>query len=84
MSIGRPEALQNTFLEHLRQHEVPVTVFLANGIRLQGLVTGFDSFSVLLGRDRQTQLVYKHAISTIMPGEPVRVGQSDEQGAAQG
>jgi len=84
MSIGRPEALQNTFLEHLRQHEVPVTVFLANGIRLQGLVTGFDSFSVLLGRDRETQLVYKHAISTIMPGEPVRVEQSDEQGAAQG
>jgi host factor-I protein len=84
MSIGRPEALQNTFLEHLRQHEVPVTVFLANGIRLQGLVTGFDSFSVLLGRDRETQLVYKHAISTIMPGEPVRVGQSDEQGADQG
>jgi host factor-I protein len=86
MSIGRPEALQNTLLEHLRQHKVPVTVFLANGIRLQGLVimTGFDSFSVLLGRDRQTQFVYKHAISTIMPGAPVRVGQSDEQGAAQG
>jgi host factor-I protein len=84
MSIGRPEALQNTLLEHLRQHKVPVTVFLANGIRLQGLVTGFDSFSVLLGRDRKTQFVYKHAISTIMPGAPVRVRQSDEQGAAQG
>jgi host factor-I protein len=79
MAIGRPHALQDTVLEHLRQHKVPVTVFLTNGVRLQGHVTGFDSYSVLLGRDRQSQLIYKHAISTILPGEPVRVDQSSDQ-----
>jgi host factor-I protein len=83
MSLGQPQALQDTFLRHVREHKVPVTVFLANGIRLQGTVTAFDSYSVLLVRDRQAQLVYKHAIATIMPDEPVRTGQSDEQGAAQ-
>ena len=82
MVIERPHALQDTVLEHLRQHKVPVTIFLANGIRLQGYVTGFDSYSVLLGRDRQAQLIYKHAISTILPGEPVRIGQSNEPAAA--
>lgn len=55
MSLGQPQALQDTFLEHVRKHKVSVTVFLANGVRLQGYVTGFDSYSVLLGRDRQTQ-----------------------------
>ena len=45
-------------------------------------MTGFDSYSVLLGRDRQVQLIYKHAISTILPGEPVRIGLSDEPAAA--
>jgi host factor-I protein len=82
MAAEHPQALQDTFLEHVRQHKVPVTVFLANGIRLQGYVTRFDSYSVLLGRDRQAQLIYKHAISTIMPGEPVQIGQSDEPAAA--
>ena len=62
----------------MREHKVPVAVFLANGIRLQGTVTAFDSYSVLLVRDRQAQLVYKHAISTILPSEPVRAGWSDE------
>ena len=78
MAPDRPQPLQDTFLTHLRQHKVPVTVFLANGIRLQGTVTAFDSYSVLLSRDRLSQLVYKHAISTIMPSEPVRAGWSDE------
>jgi len=53
MAAEHPQALQDTFLDHVRQHKVPVTVFLANGIRLQGYVTRFDSYSVLLGRDRQ-------------------------------
>ena len=82
MASDRPQALQDTFLDHVRQHKVPVTVFLVSGIRLQGYVTRFDSYSVLLGRDRQAQLIYKHAISTIMPGEPVQIGQSDEPAAA--
>ena len=78
MAQERPQPLQDTFLRHVREHKVPVTVFLANGIRLQGTVTAFDSYSVLLSRDRLSQLVYKHAISTIMPSEPVRTGQSGE------
>jgi host factor-I protein len=84
MSIGQPQALQDTFLEHLRKHKVAVTIFLANGVRLQGTVTGFDSYAVLLGRDQQSQLVYKHAISTILPGQPVQMGQSDGQEARKG
>ena len=76
---GNPQALQDTVLEHLRKNKVPVTVFLANGIRLQGTVTGFDSYSVVLSRDRQSQLVYKHAISTILAGEPLRMERSAEQ-----
>ncbi len=79
MSMGQSQALQTTVLEHLRQHRVPVTVFLANGIRLQGTVTGFDSYSVLLSRNGQSQVIYKHAISTMMPGEAVQIGLSNEQ-----
>jgi host factor-I protein len=82
MAAEHPQALQDTFLDHVRQHKVPVTVFLANGIRLQGYVTRFDSYSVLLVRDGQAQLIYKHAISTIMPGEQVQIGRSDEPAAA--
>jgi len=77
MSPEQRQPLQDTVLRHVRE-KVPVTVFLANGIRLQGTVTAFDSYSVLLSRDRQSQLVYKHAISTILPSEPVQTGASDE------
>ena len=84
MASDRPQALQDTFLDHVRKHEVPVTIFLASGIKLQGYVREFDSYSLLLVRDRQAQLIYKHAVSTIMPGEPVRMPQtSDDQGADQ-
>ena len=82
MAGEHPQALQDTFLDHVRKHKVPVTIFLVSGIRLQGYVTRFDSYSVLLGRDRQAQLIYKHAISTILPGEQVQIGQSDEPAAA--
>jgi host factor-I protein len=84
MASDRPQALQDTFLDHVRKHEVPVTIFLASGIKLQGSVREFDSYSLLLVRERQAQLIYKHAVSTIMPGEPVRMPQtSDDQGASQ-
>jgi len=73
-SPEKPQALQDTVLEHLRQHRVPVTIFLTNGVRLQGHVTGFDSYSLYLTRDGQSQLIYKHTISTILPGEPVQMG----------
>ena len=64
-------SLQDVFLNSLRKAKVPVTMFLVKGVKLQGIVTWFDNFSVLLRRDGQSQLIYKHAISTIMPAGPV-------------
>jgi host factor-I protein len=63
--------LQDIFLNHLRREKMPVTMFLVKGVKLQGIVTWFDNFSILLRRDGQSQLVYKHAISTVMPSQPV-------------
>ena len=67
--------LQDAFLNLLRKNKVPVTMFLVKGVKLQGIVTWFDNFSILLRRDGQSQLVYKHAISTIMPGQSLDPGQ---------
>ena len=69
--------VQDDFLNKIRDDKVSVTVFLVNGVKLQGLITWFDSFSLLLRRDGHTQLIYKHAISTIMPGEAVEVEITD-------
>ncbi len=69
--------VQDDFLNNIRDNKIPVTVFLVNGVKLQGLITWFDSFSLLLRRDGHTQLIYKHAISTIMPGEAVEVEIQD-------
>lgn len=63
--------LQDIFLNHLRKQKIPVTMFLVKGVKLQGIITWFDNFSVLLRRDGQSQLVYKHAISTVMPSQPL-------------
>ncbi|TCD05208.1 RNA chaperone Hfq [Erythrobacteraceae bacterium CFH 75059] len=63
----KPASLQDTFLNLMRKNKTPLTVFLVKGVKLQGIVTWFDNFSILLRRDGATQLVYKHAISTIMP-----------------
>jgi host factor-I protein len=73
MSDKHP-ALQDLFLNALRRNKIPVTMFLVKGVKLQGIVTWFDNFSVLLRRDGAAQLVYKHAISTIMPVEPLDLG----------
>ena len=81
MSKGHLQALQDTLLEPLRKHKVAVTIFLANGARPQGTVAGFDNYALLLGRDQQSQLGYKHAISTILPGQPVQIGPSEEHEA---
>jgi len=76
-------ALQDLFLNALRRSKTPVTMFLVKGVKLQGIVTWFDNFSVLLRRDGQSQLIYKHAISTIMPGAPIDVAAIVD-GAADG
>ena len=70
MSSEKLQNLQDTFLNHIRKNKVPVTVFLVNGVKLQGIITWFDNFCVLLRRDGHSQLVYKHAISTVMPVAP--------------
>lgn len=66
--------LQDLFLNSLRRSKTPVTMFLVKGVKLQGIISWFDNFSLLLRRDGQSQLVYKHAISTIMPAQPVDLG----------
>jgi len=73
MAMDRTKNLQDTFLNYIRKQKTPVTIFLVNGIKLQGVVTWFDNFCVLLRRDGQSQLVYKHAISTIMPGQQIQL-----------
>jgi host factor-I protein len=81
MAGERTQNLQDTFLNHVRKNKVPLTIFLVNGVKLQGVVTWFDNFCVLLRRDGHSQLVYKHAISTIMPGHPVQLFEPAEEGA---
>ncbi|MFL2789738.1 MAG: RNA chaperone Hfq [Paracoccaceae bacterium] len=70
--------LQDTFLNYVRKTKIPITVFLINGVKLQGIITWFDSFCVLLRREGQSQLVYKHAISTIMPSQDINLNSGDE------
>jgi|GEM_PF-4773 len=67
----KPNNLQDMFLNALRKSKTPVTMFLVKGVKLQGIITWFDNFSVLLRRDGQSQLIYKHAISTVMPAHPI-------------
>ena len=72
--------LQDTFLNSVRKNKNPVTLFLVNGVKLQGVITWFDNFSVLLRREGTVQLVYKHAISTIMPSLPIDLlGEDSEE-----
>ena len=82
MATERAQNLQDTFLNQVRKSKIPLTIFLINGVKLQGVVTWFDNFCLLLRRDGHSQLVYKHAISTIMPGSPVTLfDPTDETGA---
>lgn len=81
MAQEKQQNLQDTFLNHLRKTKMPVTVFLVNGVKLQGIITWFDNFSMLLRRDGVSQLVYKHAISTIMPGGPITLFDDEANGA---
>jgi host factor-I protein len=77
MSGDKKQNLQDTFLNAVRKSRTPLTIFLVNGVKLQGVVTWFDNFCVLLRRDGQVQLVYKHAISTVMPSGPVQLFEGD-------
>jgi host factor-I protein len=83
MAGDRAQNLQDTFLNHVRKAKIPLTIFLVNGVKLQGVVTWFDNFCVLLRRDGHSQLVYKHAISTIMPGHPIQLFEGAEEAPAE-
>ncbi|MEL0105870.1 MAG: RNA chaperone Hfq [Rhodospirillales bacterium] len=84
MSSEKSQNVQDVFLNSVRKSKTPVTVFLVNGVKLQGIITWFDNFSVLLRRDGHTQLVYKHAISTVMPSAPVQLFEPDKDDDAAG
>ena len=79
MSSDKTQNVQDVFLNHIRKQKTPVTIFLVNGVKLQGIVTWFDIFSVLLRRDGHTQLVYKHAISTVMPSMPIQLFEPEKE-----
>ncbi|MBT7399038.1 MAG: RNA chaperone Hfq [Hellea sp.] len=78
MEKGKKNNLQDTFLNSVRVSKASLTVFLVNGVKLQGVVTWFDNFCILLVRDGQMQMVYKHAISTIVTSEPVSLRIDEE------
>ena len=78
----KSQNVQDVFLNYVRKNKTPVTVFLVNGVKLQGVVTWFDNFCVLLRRDGHSQLVYKHAISTIMPGHPIQLFEGADEASA--
>ena len=83
MAAERTQNLQDTFLNHVRKANIPLTIFLVNGVKLQGVVTWFDNFCVLLWRVGLSLLVYKHAISTIMPGHPIQLFEGGEESAGE-
>ncbi len=76
----KTQNVQDVFLNHVRKNKVAVTVFLVNGVKLQGNISWFDNFCILLRRDSQSQLVYKHAISTVMPSDPIQLFDASEEG----
>ena len=83
--MSKGQSLQDPFLNALRRERVPVSIYLVNGIKLQGTIESFDQFVVLL-RNTVSQMVYKHAISTVVPARNIRVGAtpasaSDDSGA---
>ncbi len=82
MAAEKSQSVQDVFLNKIRKDKTPVTVFLVNGVKLQGIVTWFDNFCLLLRRDAHSQLVYKHAVSTIMPQHPVQLFDASEGGDA--
>ncbi len=79
MAAEKSQNVQDVFLNYVRKNKTPLTVFLVNGVKLQGVITWFDNFCVLLRRDGISQLVYKHAISTVMPVAPIQLFETGSQ-----
>ena len=70
--MSETATLQDAILKEVRRDKVPVTLFLMNGFQLRGIITGFDSFVVVLVSDGKQQMIYKHAISTLAPMKPLK------------
>ena len=79
MANDKSKNVQDVFLNTVRKNKTSVTVFLVNGVKLQGIITWFDNFSMLLRRDGHTQLIYKHAISTVMPTGTLQLFDGETQ-----
>ena len=75
--MSKAQNLQDSFLNALRKEHTPVAIFLVNGIKLQGRVDSFDQYVIML-KNTVSQMVYKHAISTIVPGKPVKLSRDNE------
>ncbi|MAG22856.1 MAG: RNA chaperone Hfq [Alphaproteobacteria bacterium] len=80
MTVDKSQNVQDVFLNHVRKNKTAVTVFLASGVKLQGVITSFDNFTLLLRRDAHSQLVFKHSVSTIMPATPIQLYDPKEEG----
>jgi host factor-I protein len=76
-AMSKGQSLQDPFLNALRREHVPVSIYLVNGIKLQGQIDSFDQFVILL-KNTVSQMVYKHAISTVVPARNVRIGPNDQ------
>jgi host factor-I protein len=79
MTPEKSQNVQDVFLNHVLKNNALVTIFLVNGVRLQGVITWFDNFCVVLQRDAHSQLVYKQEISTVMPGQPIQLFEPSKE-----
>ena len=79
MANDKTQNAQDIFLNTLRKKKMPVTVFLSNGVKLQGNITGFDNFCMVLRRGPQVQLVYKHSVATIVPSGPLSLYEEESE-----
>ena len=79
----KAQNLQDVFLNNVRKSKILITVFLVNGVKLQGIITWFDNFSLLLRRDGHSQLVYKHAVSTLMPAQAIQLFEGEGEDEAE-
>lgn len=82
MASEKSQNIQDVFLNTLRKEKVPVTIFLTSGVKLQGNISGFDNFCVVLRRSPQVQLVYKHAIATVVPASAISLYKGEDDGDA--
>ncbi|MDC0073492.1 RNA chaperone Hfq [Alphaproteobacteria bacterium] len=78
MSSKKTQNVQDVFLNYVRKNKFEVTIYLISGVKLEGIITWFDNFSILLKRDVYSQLVYKHGISTIMPKESIQLFEEED------